>query len=1187
MYLKSLDIQGFKSFPDKIELEFGHGITSIVGPNGSGKSNISDAVRWVLGEQSVKVLRGSKMEDVIFAGTETRKHLGFAEVSLVIDNYGNILPVDFSEVTITRRVYRSGESEYYINKSSCRLKDIHQLFMDTGMGKDGYSIIGQGRIDEILSTKSEDRRQVFEEAAGITKYKYRRHESEKKLELTRQNLLRVNDIINELQLQIEPLKEQSDKAKTFLNLREELKSIEINLSLHNIEKLRNNLSEIQGDFKDLSEQQIDEQKNLDIMEGDTESLQNSIRTRDDSLEKVRDDLRKTESLCHDFKRESELLKNDIKNNEVQIEKITVEIKELEEKILIYDENLKDKAEQIEASTIEKSKANEDVLKLEEKNEELNVLIDTVNDSIEALKGDAIEKMNQTTEIKGKINSYQIMEGNFKTRKGNIDKELEQIDEGIKLIEELLEKLQKDYLDGKKEISEIQSRINKVQNEYEIEKGSLTQLKEKHNEIVRNIDRDESKLRMLSEMEKDFEGYYKSVKNILIESQNGVLKHLAIHGALSQLISVPDKYVSAVETALGSAMQNIVVDCEQDAKHAIKYLKERNLGRATFLPISSVVGKLIKSNDGIEKCQGYLGVASDIIEYNKKYEGIVNSLLGRTIVVENIDNGIMMAKKYNYSFRIVTLDGELLNPGGSIAGGSINKSSGFLSRANQIKTLTDEIKVLERKASNIEDTIDDKHMEINKITLKIKQEEDLQKEVEKNCVKMEAEIMHSKSSIISTSTKKKELMNEREQIDEQLKNTDIEVENLSLVLEELGKSVLDIEQLVKTRQEAYENEKSQKETIGKELFERKMHFKSLEKDIEVLNDALRSINHEKNSLRDNINRKSSERVKLLNINDETLANIQEKSNIIKKYEYEIENVNSRISQDLKMKSDAQNTIDKLQKDIKQKRETISVLKEQLYKIENKKTKMETELESIINRLWDDYEVSYTIALEYKQDIVSFSATNKRILELKEQIKSLGTVNINAIEEYKMIKERYEFLTNQKNDMEDAEKSLVKIIQDIVKLMNIQFMTQFKIINENFNIVFSELFGGGRAEIKLTDPENILESGIDIEVQPPGKKLQNLMLLSGGEKAFTAIALLFAILRVRPTPFCILDEIDAALDDSNVYRFAQYLREFSENTQFILVTHRRGTMELSDILYGVTMQENGVSKLLPLNISDVAS
>ncbi|MGE4283350.1 MAG: chromosome segregation protein SMC [Clostridia bacterium] len=1188
MYLKAVEIQGFKSFPDKVLVEFGQGITAIVGPNGSGKSNISDAVRWVLGEQSAKILRGSKMEDVIFAGTELRKPVGFAEVSLTLDNSNKIVPIDYTEVTITRRVYRSGESEYFINKSSCRLKDIHQLFMDTGLGKDGYSIIGQGKIDEILSSKSEERRLIFEEAAGITKYKYRKEEAEKKLELTKQNLIRLKDIISELELQIEPLGEQSEKARQYLNMKEELKILEINVYLDTIESMRKNSNDINEKYNLTASQLQQEQQKLQESEEILDSLYEFMKTHDVRIEETRDKLHTTQSAIEKHKNDIVILQNNIKNNKEVLQKINEEFNIIEKKIVSLNEEILQKKNLLE-NHIQKLKDIQLIIdSLELKSKQEVDALETEDIAIDTLKSDVIDKMNQVSETRSKINSLKVLENNFVDRKKSIDTELEEYHKGLQQHEEAICSMKNEH---KKLSSDIQNKKNQLQTYHDeliSKRANHKMLSSEYSSLITLSKEIISKKTLLEEMERDYEGYSKSVKNILKAWKNGRLTHLKIHGTVSKLITVPEQFITAIEIALGSAMQHIIVEKENDAKEAIQFLKTNQSGRATFLPISSVKGNILEDSHGkISSCKGYQGIASHLIDFKNEYQGIFNNLLGRVVIVDTIENAIAMARAFSYKFRIVTLEGEVLSPGGSLSGGSINKVSSFLSRAKEIEKMNQQLTQIHDSKEEYYKKINYEEQEINNIEKQNGFIEKGLKEEENYFISLEAEIKHKNLTYEQMLQNRDGLLRETKQVREQIKITEGEMLQFTDFIKRQESEIETIKSQISLRQSDYKTRITSKEDTNRQLMDHKIVLGAIHKDIDVTNERIELIQNEMTQLENNKTDKNQELLVLARKNESLQVNINDKASVIHTLEDEMALLQQNTNDYLKEKEEAQQNINSHQVLMKEKREYISLLQSEYHRLENRKIKIELELDNSINKLWDEYELTFTNAEQYKKDIGSIANAQKEINKLKNEIRQLGNINVNAIEEYKNVKERFEFLSNQHDDLEQAEQGLLKIISDILHLMKKQFIEQFSIINEYFNEVFNQLFGGGRAELRLSEPDKILESGIEIEVQPPGKKLQNIMLLSGGEKAFTAIALLFAILKVKPTPFCILDEIEAALDDANVYRFAQYLKKFSTETQFIVVTHRRGTMESSDVLYGVTMQEKGVSKMISLKMDEVAS
>jgi len=1190
LYLKRLDIQGFKSFADKINLEFNPGIVAIVGPNGSGKSNISDAVRWVLGEQSAKNLRGTKMEDVIFTGTEHRKPLGFADVSLTIDNSDNALGLGFSEVTVTRRVYRSGESEYFINKTSCRLKDIHQLFMDTGIGKDGYSIIGQGRIDEILSTKSEDRRYIFEEASGIMKYKVRKEETEKKLEQAEQNLERINDIINELENQLGPLSQQAETARKYLALREELKELEVNVYIQNISKFKESLKEYDEQYKILKESIDEENKKIEKLMMESSRKAELLKLKEEKLESSRQMYHEIENNLERSKAEIKINEEKINNLCSNVERLNSEITELKEKIEAY---VKEEESKNERLVILNDKYKEYCRNLEEYESKMNDVILKLSENekhIENLKAKIMNKLDLQSDKRTQINNEKLHIESLKKRQESVNNEINELDLQLENEGAKRKQLQDSVDKAASFLKEANITLSQQSNLKKEEEQKLENARKLQNELKSNLHFKSSRYAMLLEMDKNLEGYNRSVKMILQECQKSQQFSKGIDGALAQLIKVDEKYETALEMALGGALQNIVTDSEEDAKRAIEYLKSNKLGRATFLPVSAVKGKYFDHDtvNALKGFKGFCGVASDLIKYDEKYKGIILNLLGRVVVVDNIDTGIAMARRFGYSFKIVTLDGDVLNAGGSMSGGSTNaKGTGILGRSREIEELGAEIEKLKKDEAQIQEVLQKTIENIDQIGLKITK---LQSEIrEYELIKMRDEnhIAQINDNINRFDAKKKMLMQELTQLDREIKKADVDLEKYEDELLEIESEIAKLKEEVYENQEKHKNEQSIKDKLNNDIMNYKISVSSLQESIDNAKSDIERIQTERSRIVKSSQLKASEVEKCLN-DIKSLRETNEGLQIrVKNYEEEKIGKNLEVDRIIEDKRVLQEEIDGINEEINNVNKNIMLLKEDLGRIEVKKARMESEMELVQNRLWDEYELTYNNALLLKKDIGSIAQAQKAINELKSKIRDLGNVNVGAIDEYVKTKERFEFMTAQRDDIVKAKENLKKIISEMTDLMKKQFMEQFKLINENFNIVFRELFDGGRASISLTDEDNVLESGIEIEVQPPGKKLQNMMLLSGGERAFTAIALLFAILRLKPTPFCILDEIEAALDEANVYKFAEYLKKYSSQTQFIIVTHRKGTMECADTLYGVTMEEHGVSKIVSMKMGEKAS
>ncbi len=1187
MYLKRLDIQGFKSFADKICLDFNSGITSVVGPNGSGKSNIADAIRWVLGEQSIKTLRGSKMEDVIFAGTEHRKPLGFAEVALTIDNSDLKLPIDFGEVTIARRIYRSGESEYLLNKVQCRLKDVTELLLDTGIGKDGYSVIGQGRVDEILSTRSEDRRHIFEEASGIMKYKLRKQEAERKLELTKQNLSRINDIINELETQLEPLKDQSETARKYLDLRENLKELEVNVYLENLAKFRERLEEYK-------EQNGIIKNNIESENQKLEEITSANKQKTDMLKSLEEKLDIAKQQFYNLEGTLERCNSEIKLNNEKISNLTQNIGRLEEEIAEIGSKISglDKEESTKQSKLGylEKQLRDYSAKLLEYEKQMEELLKTLNENerhIENLKSGIMDKLDLQSDKKIQINNVRThIEGLVKRQK-SIDHEIyqhvvENDREGMKK-----EDLSESIRHAAEEIKKQKNKLQQLQNERGETDKILSDLKIKENKLKSGIQFKASRHKLLCEMEQNLEGYNRSVRQVLQACHESPDFGKGIHGALAQLVNVDRKYETAIEMTLGSALQNIVTSTEEDAKKAINYLKANKLGRATFLPISSVNGKSFEAGllANISRQPGFCGVASELVSFDPKFKGIILSFLGKVVVTENLDHAISMARKFNYSFRIVTLDGDILATSGSMSGGSMeNRSSGILSRNREITELAQELESLRTEDKELEKDIRQLIENINDINKEITGVEGDIKNNELVKIRDESHLSQVEENIRKITAKMEMIKQEKQQLGRQEAETSKELGKYELELSAIEGEINEAKRIVAEHQEKYKEDQTVRDALHTDIMDFKISVNSIRESIEGVKESSGRIAAEKEALQKSIHRKNSEKNKNLEEIKGLNAANEGMNNVIKRHDeekagrtFEID----RITEERKvMEEDLYDIVNK----INEINKNILLLQEELNRLEVKNAKLESEMEAIQNRMWDEYELTYSSAQELKKDIGSVTQAQKRINELRNQIKELGPVNVAAIDEYIKTKERYEFMSLQRNDMEQAAEKLQRVIYEMTSIMRKQFLEQFRLINENFGIVFKELFNGGRAQLLLTDQENVLESGIDIEVQPPGKKLQNMMLLSGGERAFTAIALLFAILRLKPTPFCILDEIEAALDDANVYRFSEYLRKYSGQTQFIMVTHRKGTMEGSDMLYGVTMQEHGVSRIVSMKMGE---
>ncbi len=1183
MYLKRLELQGFKSFADKTILEFMPGITSVIGPNGSGKSNISDAIRWILGEQSMKSLRGSKSLDIIFSGTQNRKSLGFAEGSLVFDNTDGTLPIEYTEVTITRKLYRSGETGYYINKVPCRLKDVLELFMDTGIGKDGYSIIGQGKIDEILSNKSEDRRNIFEEAAGIVKYRTRKQESEKKLERTKLNLLRINDILSEIESNIEPLKISAEKAKKYLNLREELKNIEIGLFIYNIEKYKESLEQIVKDEEIYKTQCEEEQQKMERIKALKEELKSQIDEITTRIEEM-------SNIGFESQKEIEMLNSDISVAKTRIENNNENTGRYEKEIEEAKEKLKDLSEEMEQKKQKRDNLKENKEKfqkeLEEKEEELRKITEKLSSKeleIEGYKTKVSENTDKKYELQGDVHTQEINFENFEKRERQIQNEIASNISELDSTRMQKEDLAKEFYDIDSKRNKIVKSLDEVNVKKE-EADKKVKLYENNINAYQSEKRiKESRLRFLEETEKEKEGYIKSVKSLLKDCEN--IKELGkgMHGVLANIIEVPEEYQTAIEMCLGASLQNIVTETEEDAKKLVEHLRKNNLGRVSFLPITSVRGKRLDKIKGKEP--GVIGIASDLIKYDRKYEQIITNLLGRTVIVDNMDTAIKLAKQNGYSFRIITVEGDVINPSGAITGGSVTKKTvNILGRGREIEKLQKEIKDLEDKIKKqeqekreYEDSIEDIfeeasswEKELQEIDITYATEKQKLVSVEENISKIEQRVNKLKEEKEKLKEEKENAVNRKQVIQEEISKLTEETEKLTNIIQEFADLNKDNQKYV--------------DDLNFDITNLKISVSSFDESEASIEELQERINTEVENTKRSIEHKTRqiEEIKQDNIAlNESIKDIEEK---IEKIKEEVKNSGSKIEELKQDRIDKNEKLKAREDEINDKFKVIEDLKAQVVKIDVKKTKIEDDMNGIINKMWEEYELTPNNVKDCRRP-ENVQLTQKKVNGLRKELKELGSVNVDAIEEYKNMKERYDFMCEQRVDLEDTMAKLRKIITDMTQTMKEQFRNKFDLINKNFAEVFKELFGGGNASLKLEDEDNILECGIDINVQPPGKKLQNMMLLSGGEKAFTAIALLFAILKINPAPFCVLDEIEAALDDVNVYRFADYLKKFSENTQFLVITHRKGTMEAADTVYGVTMEENGISKLLSMKLAEV--
>lgn len=1179
MYLKSIEIQGFKSFANKILFEFHNGITGIVGPNGSGKSNVADAVRWVLGEQRVKQLRGGSMQDVIFSGTEVRKPQGFAYVAITLDNSDHQLAIEYDEVTVSRRLYRSGESEYMINGSACRLKDINEMFYDTGIGKEGYSIIGQGQIDKILSGKPEERRELFDEAAGIVKFKRRKTIAQKKLEDEKQNLVRVSDILTELEKQVGPLARQSEAAKRYLSLKEELKTYDVNLFLMETEGIRSQMTEVTAKENTVSGDLGDTTAQSEKLKEDYERLETELNELDALIGENRTRLGQAEMLKGNLEGQINVLNEQINTERMNADHINSRIHSIQEDVAKKRSQITsyqtDNAGITEAAakSIEKQNAAEDKLR---KDDEHIMLLDH---RIEEAKGSIIAGLNEKASLTAKEQRYEAMLEQVQVRRSEVCQKLLKFKSDESVQEEQLELEQKKLADTEQRLARLE--VAQTECETEITAGEqevkrLTRnLNDKHQEYHTAYTRLES-LRNLAER---YEGYGNSIRRVM-EVKDRVR---GIHGVVADLVTTDKRYETAIETALGGSIQNVVTDSEQTAKQLIEYLKKNKYGRVTFLPLTSIGQKSGFSQKDALKEPGVIGLASDLVHVAPEYQVLATYLLGRVVVTETIDHAIALAKKFRYSLRIVTLEGELLSAGGSMTGGAFKNSSNLLGRKREIEELENTCK----KALIAVDKIQEE-LNLNEGILTEKKEELEQIKNDRheasllqNTVQMSVDRLEDKKTEISESAQ--DLVLENSQLEAQIREIEENRSGLVHDTDILVKQNETVSQEIETMTRQMEEARAVREESAKNLEAIRLETAGLKQKVDFVMENIHRVEEE-------IRRLEEELFGLSAGTDDSNQIIEGKKleiEHLKELIIHAEEQRTRLAKELEEQTGKRETVSGQQKGFFQKREELSEriarLDKELFRLQSQREKLEEKMEHHINYMWNEYELTYTTAGPLRNpDLTVLSEIRKRIDELKNSIRSLGNVNVNAIEDYKEVSERYEFMKTQHDDLIQAEETLLKIIDELDTGMRKQFEEKFRAIRLEFDKVFKELFGGGHGTLELMEDEDILEAGIQIISQPPGKKLQNMMQLSGGEKALTAIALLFAIQNLKPSPFCLLDEIEAALDDSNVDRFAGYLHKLTRDTQFIVITHRRGTMVASDRLYGITMQEKGVSTLVSVNL-----
>ena len=1179
MYLKSIEVQGFKSFANKIVFDFHNGITGIVGPNGSGKSNVSDAVRWVLGEQSAKQLRGASMQDVIFAGTENRKPLSYAYVAITMDNSDHKLAIDFEEVTVSRRVYRSGESEYLINGNPCRLKDVTELFYDTGIGKEGYSIIGQGQIERILNGKPEERRELFDEAAGIVKYKKRKATAQKKLENERENLVRVNDILAELERQVGPLEKQAEKARIYLKKKEELKTYDVNMFLLEVERIEGQLKEVQEKYGIADGQLKDANESYDNIKTEYEKLEQDIEVMEEKITEIRENISNSTVMKGRLENQISVLKEQIHSAELTDEHMQSRIDAIDRE---KEERIRSRAAyQAEKETLDGQLAEIDTRKLAAE-EELSAIqkeLARCREGIDKGKNELMELLSQNASIKARQQRCDTMAEQINIRKAQLTKRLL----ARKSEEADLETVLKDY---EEELATVNAAIEEGKAKAAEMEESLREWKRKSAETSQKLEedlaqfhKDESRLESLKNIAERYDGYGNSIRRVMEQKA----KHPGLLGVVSDLIQVDKKYETAIETALGGNIQNIVTEDEETAKEMIAFLKQNRFGRATFLPLTSVNGKGNFKNPDALKEKGVIGLANTLVKTEARYEGVTAYLLGRVIVTEKINDAIALAKKYHYSLHIVTLEGEYLSPGGSMTGGAFKNSSNLLARNREIEELERSVSELKKQVKEHKDRLED--IKTARDLLSDDLEEEKRKLQEQYILQNTAKLNVERAT---------EQRNESESVYAGLQNESREIEQELLELAEQK------EQIAKEIADTKERETQigqESETFQKTLDEQSGKEDAASKIVSGIQMEEASIKQKAEFVRMNMERIDGEITRYEKEREQVFAEAEEAKTDAEKKRHDIEEIQktilasddtySGLEEELKTHIAKKEEMSAAHKGFFEKREEaanqISNLDKEIFRLNSQREKLEEAQEYQNNYMWEEYELTLHAAMELRDtSYEDLAALKKLITALKDEIRKLGDVNVNAIEDYKEVSERYTFLKTQHDDLVEAEKTLVGIIEELDTGMRKQFLEKFAEIQQEFDKVFKELFGGGKGSLELVEDEDILECGIRIIAQPPGKKLQNMMQMSGGEKSLTAIALLFAIQNLKPSPFCLLDEIEAALDDSNVSRFAKYLHKLTKNTQFIVITHRRGTMAAADRLYGITMQEMGVSTLVSVNL-----
>lgn len=1187
MHLKSLVIQGFKSFPERTIIEFDKGVTAIIGPNGSGKSNVTDAIRWVLGEQSVKTLRGSRMEDVIFTGTQSRRAMGFAEVSMIIDNSDGFLPLDYTEIQITRRLYRSGESEYLLNNTICRLKDIAMLLMDTGLGRDGYSIVGQGRVDDILSNRSEDRRKIFEEASGIVKYKTRKDEAERKLQNTEQNLLRINDIVSELESRLEPLAKQAEAAKRYLDWREELKGLEIAQMLENIDQHQERLQEVLAEKKLLQDDlDREDQALVDLKNEKRKSSERMIQI-DRELDQQQQQAGEVNSKINELNGQIALCTEKIQQQQNLQEKAAAEEEQIEKNLDNLRQELAERNDRADILLKQVANYRQQLEDAESNMEQVLATLGDAEKSIEEFKVNLDNLLEEVFQQREDLNQTKSQTNLIESRRQTIGAEIREMISDKDRLRLLLEEEQTRLRQIRTKAAAKQEKQQKLAAELQQVRAKLTDLRQKLDQDRQAIANHRYRHKTLVELEKSYAGYGETVRVLLQKAEKEKDFARGVLGTLGSLIRVEQKYELAVETALGPAIQQIVTDDENTASRLIEWLKQSRSGRATFLPISSIRERSLDSGiyAQVQKMPGFIGLASKLVSYEPDIESVIANLLARVVIVENLEQAVQMARKTGHKCRFVTLEGDVINPGGSMSGGySRHQGSSVLRRGREIENLQTQITQLENNIQHLESKLPDAELREKELALDYAAREKEVIELDQQLVRAEAGQKSLLQEQEKVSARQKMLEAEDKQLQAEAAKINREIGTMAKEIEDNEKRIADLRQAIKEHEGASRSEQEKRDDLRETITDLKVSLNSIEESLTAAREMAQRISRERQLQEDKLEQQrqnqQDSRSQVDWLKDERLR-LRSKIESLQKEGVEI----AAALQDLagersRLESEQSAYFDQLE----QAGNRLAALQAEIGRCDTRVERSEIQVDEIKNRMWEIYEMTADQAESLRRAQLNKAETSRRINKLKSDMKNLGDVNLAAIEENASLQERYRFMVSQRDDIESSRSRLVGVIDDLVEAMKKQFTDHFYLINENFKLVFSELFGGGMAEINLEDEADVLSCNIEIRAQPPGKRLQNMMLLSGGERCLTAIALLFAILNLRPTPFCVLDEVEASLDDANVSRFTDYIRRYAGDSQFILVTHRKGTMEAADRLYGVTMQERGISRILSMKLSD---